>query len=42
MERVSEESLRANLTYLASDELEGRHSPSTRPRQSRRLHRGAI
>ena len=28
MERVSEESLRANLTYLASDELEGRATPS--------------
>ncbi len=28
MARVSEESLRANLTYLASDELEGRATPS--------------
>ena len=28
MERISEESLRANVTYLASDELEGRNTPS--------------
>ena len=28
MERVSETSLRANLTYLASDEMEGRATPS--------------
>jgi Zn-dependent M28 family amino/carboxypeptidase len=28
MERVTEASLRANLTYLASDELEGRATPS--------------
>ena len=29
MDRVSVDSLRANLTYLASDELEGRNTPSS-------------